>query len=308
MEYITYKGWQRCVALGNDSVELIIVADIGPRIISYKLAKDNAENVFMEFEDQAGASGEREWMIRGGHRLWVAPEQIPLTYTPDNEEVPHEPVGDHGILLVNPATQDNPFRKEMIVRIASNSPRIRVDHRLVNDGDEPAAAAPWALSVMKPGAQLIIPQLLPGEHALDLLPNRRVILWPFSSLSDARFQPGTRYWRVRQADHPKPFKLGLNLQTGWVCCALGSTLFVKSVPYNPEAEYTDEGSNFEIYTNNQMLEIETLGEFVELEPGEAVEHTENWWLFDLGTPLPADELEIREWLRPALEKTGLHLP
>lgn len=308
MTHTTYKGWQKCITLNNGSAEVVVVADIGPRIISYRLAGDKEGNVFKEFEEQIGGRGESEWMIRGGHRLWVAPEQVPLTYALDNEEVPHEPVGDRGVLLINPATPSCPFRKEMIVQMASEGSRVRVDHRLVNDGDEPASAAPWALSVMKKGAVEIIPQPLLGEHPLDLLPNRRVILWPFTSLADPRFQAGTKFWLLRQADQPKPFKLGLALQTGWVACVFGTTLFVKSVAFNPGAEYTDEGSNFETFTNAEMLEIETLGEFVELEPGQAVEHSEHWWLFDLGSPLPGDEAAIREWLRPAIEKTGLHLP
>ena len=55
--------------------ELVIVLDVGPRIMHFGFK--GGANVFGELDEQLGKSGEASWMLRGGHRLWVAPEHKP---------------------------------------------------------------------------------------------------------------------------------------------------------------------------------------------------------------------------------------
>ena len=55
-------------------------------------------------------------------------------------------------------------------------------------------------------------------------------------------------------------------------------------PYHEGQPYPDQGVNFETFTNEEMLEIETFGPLVRLGPGQMAEHTERWELIDgLGT-------------------------
>ncbi|MGB9809934.1 MAG: hypothetical protein ACPLSA_07860, partial [Caldanaerobacter sp.] len=46
------------------------------------------------------------------------------------------------------------------------------------------------------------------------------------------------------------------------------------------ATYPDFGVSFETYTNDWMLEIETLSPLTKLKPGETVEHVEEWELYE----------------------------
>ena len=85
VEEIEYKGWKHNLRISNGDAELIVTLDVGPRIISYKLK--GGKNVFKEFEEQLGKSGEKDWQIRGGTRLWVGPEDVTRTYFPDNGPV-----------------------------------------------------------------------------------------------------------------------------------------------------------------------------------------------------------------------------
>ena len=57
------------------------------------------------------------------------------------------------------------------------------------------------------------------------------------------------------------------------------TLFVKRFEYQPGKDYPDRGCNFETFTNEEILEAESLGPLARLEPGQAVEHVERWELF-----------------------------
>src|SRR5262249_61656177 len=71
VEKTDYQGWKNNLRLANGDVELIVTLDVGPRIISYRLA--DGKNVFKEYVRQLGKSGEKDWQIRGGHRAWVGP-------------------------------------------------------------------------------------------------------------------------------------------------------------------------------------------------------------------------------------------
>ena len=92
IEEVEYRGWKRNIKLSNGEVELIATLDVGPRIISYKLV--GGQNVFKEFDDQMGRSGESEWIGRGGHRLWTAPEDTTRTYALDNSPIAYERIAD----------------------------------------------------------------------------------------------------------------------------------------------------------------------------------------------------------------------
>jgi hypothetical protein len=48
----------------------------------------------------------------------------------------------------------------------------------------------------------------------------------------------------------------------------------------PDRTYPDGGCNFETFTNQTMLEAESLVPLVRLAPNESVEHVEHWELFD----------------------------
>ena len=65
---------------------------------------------------------------------------------------------------------------------------------------------------------------------------------------------------------------------GWVGYLNGDTLFVKRFGYDEGKTYPDNGVNFETFTNEDMLEIESLGPMIKLPPGKTVEHTEHWEL------------------------------
>jgi len=82
MDIVKFKGWKNNVRLSNGQVEVIVTTDVGPRIVRFGFVGER--NLFAEFKDQQGGTGEKDWMIRGGHRFWIAPEEKPKTYELDN--------------------------------------------------------------------------------------------------------------------------------------------------------------------------------------------------------------------------------
>src|SRR5919205_1149849 len=96
IELCAFEGWTRNLRLSNDAVELIVTLEVGPRVISYRPLA--GRNVFKVLVDQAGGKQEAVFRLRGGHRLWLAPEDYghenSLTYVIDNDEVEHEVLDD----------------------------------------------------------------------------------------------------------------------------------------------------------------------------------------------------------------------
>src|SRR6266853_2158758 len=91
MDIVEYRGWKNNLRLANGDAELIVTLDVGPRVIRYSLP--GGVNVFKNYDSHLGGAGEAEWQLRGGHRFWLAPEDLTRTYFPDNRPVKHETVG-----------------------------------------------------------------------------------------------------------------------------------------------------------------------------------------------------------------------
>jgi hypothetical protein len=301
-----YKGWKNNLRIGNGDVELIVTLDVGPRIMSYRLA--GGTNVFKEYAEQLGNSGEKEWQIRGGHRLWVAPEDLTRTYALDNGPVKYKEVkrkGNQSVIFRPAPSKEYGIQKELEIALAEGS-QVTVVHRITNIGNKPTRLAPWSVSVMAAGGVLILPLPPKKPHPgptrnarspKDYAPNQQVILWPYFDFSDKRWTFGKKYITLRQDARTGPTKLGLAHPMGWVGYLNGGALFVKRFAYEDGRPYPDHGCNLEIFTNEDMLEIETLGPLVRLAPGATAEHVEKWELIGSVADFK-DEGEIERNIEP----------
>ncbi len=304
IEKTAFGGWANCLRLANDHAELIITLDVGPRIISYHHSP-GGKNVLKTVAEEMGKSGEDHFVVRGGHRLWLAPEDE-RTYIPDNSPVTHELL-PNGVHLENPAAAPAHIRKELTVTLAADTSTVTLEHRATNQGTKPQTLATWGLTVMEPGGLEIIPRPPLGEHPRDLLPNQLQVLWPYTDTADDRWRWGREFITLRQTPHSSPAKIGLAHRMKWVGYLTPAALFIKIFDYEEGATYTDFGCNFETFTNAHMLEIETLSPLRTLAPGESVAHTETWRLFgSIPEPHSLKEAALADWLEPFLVKMGLH--
>src|SRR5450432_1115750 len=196
IKQLKHAGWEHNLQLVNDKVELIVSLDVGPRILSYKTP--HGENVLKNYPEQMGTSGEEKWMIRGGHRFWIAPEDEVLSYVPDNLPVNHDLTGQNGVRLINSGVDPWHVKKEMSISLVDNSSEVTIVHRAINEGTKPVEIASWGLSVMEPGGLEIIPLPPLGQHPRDLLPNRLMVAWPYTDLTDERWRFGWRFITLRQ--------------------------------------------------------------------------------------------------------------
>jgi hypothetical protein len=299
VEQIAYKGWPTCYRLSNGLIDLIVTGDVGPRII--RLGFVGEGNEFKEFDGMLGLTGGDEWRVYGGHRLWHAPEMMPRTYWPDN--VPIEAQSHSGVArFVQPVEATTGIQKEIDIRLFPDRAGATVTHRLWNRNLWPVELAPWALSVMAPGGVGIVPLPPRGSHAEHLLPTGTLALWAYTDMADPRWRWGTRYVLLRQDEQARlEQKIGVHVTEGWVAYARQGHLFVKTFTYVAGAVYPDLGCPVELFTNSDMLEVETLGPVAKLEPGAAVEHVEEWHLFR-DVPAPADDDDVDRYILPKVKE------
>lgn len=302
---VPHSGWERNLLLSNGQLELVATLDVGPRILH--LSTPGGENVFKTYPHELGGRGEAEWMIRGGHRFWIAPEDLVRTYHKDNHPVEHRHNPGTGEVVIE-STQEAGGRilKSLGILMDPSEPRVTVRHTARNIDSGPLEFSVWALSVMAPGGLEIIPQPPLGEHPRDLLHNRAMAIWPYTDLSDPRWRFGRDFFTLRQRAVSAPTKIGLAHRARWIAYLVGQSLFVKTFKYLEGENYPDGGCNFETFTNSDMLEIESLGPLKILAPGEEITHVENWSVLPVGNEI---RLEIDEALghslAPFLERSGL---
>jgi hypothetical protein len=283
IERISYRGWNNAYKLSNGIAELVVTADVGPRIIFYGF--HNGDNLLHEVEEDAGQTGGSEFRLYGGHRLWVSPE-VERTYYPDNTPVA---VSQHGSATCFTAKREElppgtNLQKEFEIELAATGSHVRIRQRIRNDDTHPTTLAPWSPTVMAAGGRAILP--LSSRIAMDkdhYLPVGIFGLWSFTDLADPRWVLGTTYIQLRHLANPQGhFKEqmgGIYNSAGWGAYFKEGYLFVKRAAVIRGAQYPDFGCNFEVFTNPAYVELETLGPLVELGPGEVVEHVEHWWLF-----------------------------
>lgn len=296
-------GWENCARLSNAHAELIVTLDVGPRVLSYKTA--SGENVLRTFPDQLGKGGEPKFMIRGGHRLWVAPEGD-RTYAPDNAPLAFELKEPSVVKAVAPAAEPWGLRREMTISLAAESSAVMIEHGVTNESAKPVVAASWALTVLVPGGVAIIPQPPLGIHGKDLLPNRVIVPWTYTDLSDDRWKIGRRFFLLEPKKDRPSTKLGHSHRERWVGYLMPGALFVKTFDYEEGALYPDLGCNYETFSKDEFIELETLSPLKELPPGGTVAHTETWHLFDgIRRPESLDDEALEKWLAPFLSRVGI---
>src|SRR5882724_579269 len=236
IEKTTYGGWPNCYRITNGEVELIVTTDVGPRIIRYGFVK--GQNLFKEFQEQLGKSGETTWQARGGHRIWMAPEAVPETYALDNRPIKAQVKGTV-LELTQPAEPETGLEKTIIIRLAAKGTNVGVEHRIKNTADKERKFAAWALTMMAQGGVGITGFPPRGTHPEVLAPTNPLVMWAFSDLSDKRWTFTKKYMMLRQdaKNTGQPQKLGHFNSNTFGAYLLGSDLFLKRYAADPSKPY-----------------------------------------------------------------------
>ena len=279
METIERLNLPNCVRLSNGTVEVVVTTDVGPRIIGYAFL--GGENILGEHPAARVETALGEFKPYGGHRLWLAPENMPNSYAPDNAPVEYfYDEAKNSIRLVQPIEPVTKTQKEITVTLDETGSGVSVHHKITNRGDETIELAAWALTVMRGGGVCEIPNETYAPYGGEtLLPVRTLTVWSYTDLSDSRWSFDREFIRLGVDENKsEPQKIGILNKQGWARYRLENLVFTKRFAFEQDKVYPDMNSNVELYTAGSFVEIESLAPLQNLASGESTEHAESWQL------------------------------
>lgn len=287
MEEFRHEAWGRCLRLDSGYCRLAVSLDFGPRILSFERDGVNV----LGWCGRSGEAAQDEFQLYGGHRLWVAPEDGIVSYEPDNQPVSWS-AQDSGALLPYPLGPSE-LKKSLIIHALPSGEGFLIQHQIQNRGSKTREVSVWGLTVMQTGGECLIPQPAHADHPVALLPARPLVLWPYSDMADPRWSWGKHVIRLRHDPERGPQKVGAFVDQGIAVYSVGGMTFVKRFSSIPGL-YPDMGCNFETFTRQDMLEVESLGPMTSLQPGESVVGAEAWYL--VPGEAPHADVEAGRWL------------
>jgi hypothetical protein len=253
----------------------------------------------MEFPDQLGRSGEKKFQLRGGDRVGKAPEDSVATWAPDNAPVDIRltPTGLIGRGPTEPLTN---LQKEIEISMAPSGTAVTVYHRITNGSLFALEFAAWALTMMRQGGIAVTGFPPCGKHPVGLEATNALVMWAYTDLADPRWRSTKKYIMLGQdPKNSEAQKLGLFNPDTRAAYILNNEIFVKRNSSDPTKTYPDFGCPFETFTNNDFLELETLGPLTKVLPGHRVEQVEHWGLYR--------DLVLSEWTDEELDRILLPL-
>ena len=279
---IEYKDYGKCLCMTNGVIDVVVTTDFGPRIIRYGFI--DGTNIMNDNRDLFSSTCDEKYEkyfgkgkyfnIYGGHRLWTSPEYYPEMYYPDNTPVAYEII-ENGVVFTPDFQTENELQMKIKVTLDPDDTNIEVTHYATNASERVKEFSLWALTLSAKGGIEIIPM---NTHDTKLLPNGKMVLWPYTDLRTDNIYLGHKYVTISQPETDR-LKLGFELKKGVVYYVVNDVVFIKNYyPTYPTGVYPDGGVSFETYSCNRFTELETLSELKKVAPGETVTHTERWSL------------------------------
>lgn len=285
MKTIKFQN-QECVLLENEYIQVIITRSVGPRLLG--LCVPGKKNLLAELPEFVTELPDgSKYHFFGGHRLWMAPEHLSLTYEHDDHPVDIS-LENNSVVIKKDIEKISGIEKTIHLKLYPDKASVSLEHILKNCGEKSVECSPWAITQFRTGGVAILPQ---SRLETGLLPNRSFVVWQYTDIENANVKWGNDYILL-DANMNTPFKIGFPNPIGWLAYWLDGCLFVKHAPYDPQQNYYDMGSSSECYCNDQFIELETLGPRTILGPGEAISHQEIWSLSEK-VEKPISEEDVR---------------
>ena len=263
-----------CVEISCGYFSILASQSVGPRILS--LSYKGSENLFAELPGEGlDHPGGEKFYFYGGHRFWLGPENPSITYLPDSKPI-NIKHSNNSWELIQEADDITGVAKYIQIKPTEVDDVIIVDHILYNSSDMPVNYAPWAITQLKLGGQVIIPQQIRENHKNILLPDRLITLWPYSDIHDPRVTWGNQFIFIDTGPIDNAIKIGVMNDEKWMAYFIKGLLFIKYADYYQLEHLIDKGASSECYCNSKFVELETLGPLTTLRPLESLQHREVW--------------------------------
>ena len=290
IETINAFGTKNAIRVFNDTVEIIVTTEIGLNVLHFGFIGE--KNEFLDnpksYIPLSGCEGREQEQVAGLYKNGFAP--IPPVRVEKEEK----------IIRLTQAT-DRGTQREIDIPTSIVNNHVRIVQRHYNRTLWPMEVSTWALTYMAPGGKSImpLPPRIPQKDGPPL-PTGSIALWCFCDLTDPRLIQGKKYLILKHDPNtPDSYKLGLHNSEGWAAYYNKGHLFVTTFEYQKDAEYPYSNSST-ISESGRSIFLEVSTPFITLQPNEAVEQTQNWYLFK-DVPEPQNDTDIDMYLLPLIK-------
>jgi hypothetical protein len=314
-----YAGWKNALWLEQGDLSLILVPQVGGRIMGVRWrdrdlywVNDNLAGNSIDvaaIANPAEAKLELGFKLWGGNKTWLAPQNqwtaglpfLDLDSGAYQASVSETPDGPNTVHMQSRICRETGIQITRSVTLTSNGDGWNLIHRLQNHGQHPVAWAPWSNSMVRRPARVFLP-----KHRDSAFPDG---VKTFDNEGDsvaARPQVLSHQEGVVAVDcvNPFKFKFGVDSHQGAVLaiCLTAQPPYLgllQTFPTFPPQTY-GHGCSAEVFNASKYsyLELETHGPVQELFPGESMEFVEQHRGIELPTATPEIE-EIHRILAQA---------
>ncbi|MCE5198896.1 MAG: DUF4380 domain-containing protein [Armatimonadota bacterium] len=306
VERINYRGWQDSYRLTLGSRSLVVVPEIGGRIMEYSIS---GKNVIWENPEQFGrtypVSG--DWYNFGGYKTWLAqkdkyawPPDTMLDYGKANVEVIKDSSGGSLLRVTGAASIKSGviFTKDISL---DDSGEALVRQSLTNISSHLITYGIWNVTQVNAPCYVVFPigqktKLPGGITDLEGIGRKKGQVDIKDGLCITKFTS-------------EGCKIGADTDGTWLLWLKDNLAYIKSFsPMAKSAQYPHSGCSVEVYADPTYpyMEMELLGPIRKLRPGERAELVERWSIIELSQPI-GDENSIFAAIKQLREKGFLRL-
>lgn len=278
-------GW-RSLVIENGYIELVIVPEIGGRIMRYAMPGDqqmavNTRNIGELYDPMTDRNG--PWSKGygyGGYKNWPAPQTYwnwppppQLDWGIYKDTIEHQSADSVVVYLEGPVetTAVKGLQQARRITVYKNSTLVKVEQYLKNVNATVRDYAIWDIT------QTIVQH----ENSKDYsnfsvyFPNSNSIRYLRNRIKPKEITDGIYHYQTKSGEE-KVFV------TGSTWCAnvdeRDEQAYYKLFEYDANAKYSDQNSNFQLYnaSDQTYIEIEVLGPLKRLEVGDMIRFDEYW--------------------------------
>jgi hypothetical protein len=290
-EKTSYHGWNDCLILRNSKVQAVVVPTVG-RVMQFRFAGEE-DGVFWENRSLDGKMPDpkaKEWGNFGGDKTWPAPQSdwpkvTDRAWPPPTafDSMPVKATVEAGFntASIRLETAIDPFygiRTTREIYVVPGEPVMKIRTIYTKVEGEPRNVGIWTITQLKDPVEVLMP--VPANSPFKEGYNKQSDALPLGlALRDGLL--------TLRRDPKKSTKIG-NDASKLIWVGKRTVLEIES-PRMANAEYPDQGSSVEVYTNADPLpyvELELLGPLHTMKVGDQIEQTMTYSLSNTREKIP----------------------
>ena len=288
VEKVTYRKWLDCYKITNGTVEVILNAGCGGRVMEFSY---NGINMIYKDSTQDGkliTDFLKERFDPDGGRFDYGPESVTnklhsLTWM---GEWSAKITGDFSLVLTSQPDYKLGVQTIREFKLDKNS-CLSIKQTMKNISDTTIGYFFWSRTLVYGGGKLVVPlnpesQYPQGWGKWDWSVRNGVLRTEDVSDPAVKTMGDILLFTPNQSS-PRG-KYGTDSHEGWMAYGYKDVLFVKRFKYFPDKLYIEKsGQTIVFFTNGKFIEMEPISPQIILEPGESSSFTESWWLLPYET-------------------------